>query len=149
MIVRKSFAMSSTSYRISESQIEVPNFLIKKQNRSKTKAKAYFFFWSLRGRGKSSAMISLVKQEHFPILFFFRNLKMRLRHASCKIFGKRVQKIELALAEARFLRGQNRIKKGVVSQSGDCKMTTFMRRFRFLKRKRHPSGRASPRSGPP
>ena len=81
--------MSSTSYRISESQIEVPNFLIKKQNRSKTIAKAYFFFWSLRGRGKSSAMISLVKQEHFPILFFFRNLKMRLRHASFKNFHKK------------------------------------------------------------
>ena len=35
VIVRKSFAISSTSYRISESQIEVPNLMIK----SKTEAK--------------------------------------------------------------------------------------------------------------
>ena len=52
VIVRKSFAISSTSYRISESQIEVPNLMIKNQNWSKTIAKAYFFFWSLRGPGK-------------------------------------------------------------------------------------------------
>ena len=78
-------------------------------------------------------MIPLVKQEHFPILFFFRNLKMRLRDASCKHFGKRLKKIQQALAEARFLRGENRIKKEVVSQSGDCKMTTLWKRNRFLK----------------
>ena len=71
VIVRKSFAMSSTSYRISESQIEVPNFLIKKQNRSKTKAKAYFFFWSLRGRGKLIRDDFFSRTRAFPYFIFF------------------------------------------------------------------------------
>ena len=63
--------MSSTSYRISESQIEVPNFLIKNQNRSKTIAKAYFFFWSLRGRGKLIRDDFFSKTRAFPYFIFF------------------------------------------------------------------------------
>ena len=71
VIVRKSFAMSSTSYRISESQIEVPNLLIKNQNRRKTIAKAYFFFWSLRGRGKLIRDDFFSKARAFPYFIFF------------------------------------------------------------------------------
>ena len=49
-----------------------------------------FYFSELRGRGKSSARISKVKSTHLRILFFFRNLKMRLRHASFKNFHKKL-----------------------------------------------------------
>ena len=51
--------------------------------------KFIFYFSELRGRGKSSARISKVKLTHLHILFFFRNLKMRLRHASFKNFHKK------------------------------------------------------------
>ena len=60
---------------------------------------------------------------------------MRLRDASCKNSGKRFQKIQQALADGRFLPSQNRIKKGVVSQSGDCKMKRYLRRFTFYTKK--------------
>ena len=36
-------------------------------------------------------MISEVKLTHFLVLFFFRNLKMRLRHASCRNFQKKLR----------------------------------------------------------
>ena len=75
--------------RISESQIEVPKILKIGQN-DQNQRKFLFYFSSLRGRGKSSAMISEVKLTHFLILFFFRNLKMRLRHASCRNFRKKI-----------------------------------------------------------
>ena len=52
--------------------------------------KSLFYFSELRGRGKSSAKISEVKLTHFLILFFFRNLKMKLRHASFKNFHKKL-----------------------------------------------------------
>ena len=80
-------------------------------------------------------MICVVKRDFLFSLFIFRNLKMRLRDASCKNSEKRFQKIEQALADGRFLPNQNRIKKGFVSESGDCKMTTYLRRFRFWKLK--------------
>ena len=51
--------------------------------------KSIFYFSELRGRGKSSARISKVKLTHLHILFFFRNLKMRLRHASFKKFKQK------------------------------------------------------------
>ena len=51
--------------------------------------KSIFYFSELRGRGKSSARISKVKLTHLRILFFFRNLKMRLRHASFKKFKQK------------------------------------------------------------
>ena len=51
--------------------------------------KFIFYFSELRGRGKSSARISKVKLTHLHILFFFRNLKMRLRHASFRNFHKK------------------------------------------------------------
>ena len=56
--------------RISESQIEVPKILEIEQN-DQNERKFLFYFSSLRGRGKSSAMISEVKLTHFLILFFF------------------------------------------------------------------------------
>ena len=52
--------------------------------------KFIFYFSELRGRGKSSARISKVKSTHLRILFFFRDLKMRLRHASFKNFHKKL-----------------------------------------------------------
>ena len=52
--------------------------------------KSIFYFSELRGRGKSSARISKVKLTHLRILFFFRNLKMRLRHASFKNFHQKL-----------------------------------------------------------
>ena len=52
-----------------ESQIEVPKILKIEQN-DQNERKFLFYFSSLRGRGKSSAMISEVKLTHFLILFF-------------------------------------------------------------------------------
>ena len=52
--------------------------------------KSIFYFSELRGRGKSSARISKVKSTYLRILFFFRDLKMRLRHASFKNFHKKL-----------------------------------------------------------
>ena len=93
-------------------------------------SKSLFFLWSLRGPGKLIRDDLCSKTFTLSLLyFFFRNLKMRLRDASCKHFGKRFLKIQQALADARFLRSQNRIKKRVVSESGDCKMTRYLRRF--------------------
>ena len=74
--------------RIWGSQIEVPKILKIEQN-DQNERKFLFYFSSLRGRGKSSAMISEVKLTHFLSLFFFRNLKMRFRHASCRNFRKK------------------------------------------------------------
>ena len=52
--------------------------------------KSIFYFSELRGRGKSSARISKVKSTYLRILFFFRDLKMRLRHASFKNFHQKL-----------------------------------------------------------
>ena len=56
--------------RISEPQIEVPKILRIEQN-DQNQRKSLFYFSALRGRGKSSAMISEVELTHFLILFFF------------------------------------------------------------------------------
>ena len=58
-------------------------------------------------------------------LFFFRNLKMRLRHASCRKFPKNSYlgiQIEI-----------NRIKKLIISEKCGVKIATTPRRYRFWK----------------
>ena len=100
--------------RIWESQIEVPKILKIEQN-DQNQRKFLFYFSSLRGRGKSSAMISEVKLTHFLILFFFRNLKMRFRHASCRNFRKKSY-LCIQIEE-------NHTKKVIISQNSQKQMS--------------------------
>ena len=54
----------------SRRKMKVPKILKIEQN-DQNERKFLFYFSSLRGRGKSSAMISEVKLTHFLISFFF------------------------------------------------------------------------------
>ena len=96
---RVDFSVSKTTSTscMSAPHHEVPKILRIEQN-DQNQRKSLFYFSALRGRGKSSAMISEIELTHFLILFFFRNLKMRLRHASCKNF----QKIHISVYKSKL-----------------------------------------------
>ena len=72
---------------MSEPHHEVPKIL-KNWKNDQNERKFLFYFSELRGRGKSSAMISEVKLTHFLILFFFGVSKWGSDMRRAEISGK-------------------------------------------------------------
>ena len=72
---------------------------IKNQNRSKTIAKAYFFFWSLRGPGKLSRDNLCTKVIAFPVVFLFSEPQ---NEAPTSVQPKLFSKIQISIYESKI-----------------------------------------------
>ena len=82
---------------MSEPHHEVPKIL-KNWKNDQNERKFLFYFSELRGRGKSSAMISEVKLTHFLILFFFSEPQ---NEAPTCVVQKFPEKVEISVYESK------------------------------------------------